>query len=75
MKTTTQKHRNQAGNVVRQKFPVCCNSEMTVFFEVKSVPVFYNILWDSRPPLLRFVSGADYNIFVKRLACKNRLTI
>ena len=42
------KHRNQARNIKRQKCPVCCNSEMMVFFQAESLPVFCNVLWDSR---------------------------
>lgn len=40
--------RNQAGNIKRQKCPVCRNSEMMVFFQAESLPVFCNVLWDSR---------------------------
>ncbi|MHC4241011.1 MAG: class I SAM-dependent methyltransferase [Planctomycetota bacterium] len=42
------KHRNQARNIKRQKCPVCCNYEMMVFFQAENLPVFCNILWDSR---------------------------
>ena len=42
------KHRNQARNIQRQQCPVCCNSEMMVFFQAESLPVFCNVLWDSR---------------------------
>lgn len=48
METKTQNNRIQASNVMWQECPVCCNSETKVFFEVDSVPVFCNILWDSR---------------------------
>ncbi|MCP4263345.1 MAG: methyltransferase domain-containing protein [Planctomycetes bacterium] len=42
------KHKNQAGNIKRQKCPVCHNSEMLVFFQAERLPVFCNVLWDSR---------------------------
>ncbi len=42
------KHRNQARNIKRQKCPVCRNSEMLVFFQAESLPMFCNVLWDSR---------------------------
>lgn len=48
METTTQKHKNQANGIMRQECPVCDNSEMRIFFEIESVPVFCNVLWDSR---------------------------
>lgn len=42
------KHRNQAGNIKAQKCPVCNNPETIVFFQAQSLPVFCNVLWDSR---------------------------
>ena len=42
------KHKNQAGNIKRQECPVCRNSEMMVFFQAERLPVFCNVLWDSR---------------------------
>ncbi|MDT8303305.1 MAG: class I SAM-dependent methyltransferase [Sedimentisphaerales bacterium] len=42
------KHQKQAKNIKQQYCPVCCNSEMMVFFQAESVPVFCNVLWDSR---------------------------
>ncbi len=42
------KHRNQAGNIKPQKCPVCHNPEIMVFFQAESLPVFCNVLWDSR---------------------------
>jgi 2-polyprenyl-3-methyl-5-hydroxy-6-metoxy-1,4-benzoquinol methylase len=41
-------HINQAPNIKPQNCPVCCNSEMMVFFQAESVPVFCNVLFDSR---------------------------
>jgi SAM-dependent methyltransferase len=48
METTMPKHRKQAANIRRQKCPVCHNPQTTVFFQTESLPVFCNILWDSR---------------------------
>ncbi len=42
------KHKNQPRNIKRQNCPVCDNSEMTVFFKAKNLPVFCNVLWESR---------------------------
>lgn len=42
------KHGNQVRNIKQQKCPICCNSEMMVFFQAESLPVFCNVLWDSR---------------------------
>jgi len=42
------KRRKQARKIKRLQCPVCCNSEMMVFFQAESLPVFCNVLWDSR---------------------------
>ena len=52
METTTQKHKDQANGNMRRECPVCDNSEMRIFFEIESVPVFCNVLWDNRPEAL-----------------------
>ncbi|MHC4727329.1 MAG: class I SAM-dependent methyltransferase [Planctomycetota bacterium] len=46
------KHKNKAGNVKRKKCPVCNNSEMMVFFQAERLPVFCNVLWDTRQKAL-----------------------
>jgi 2-polyprenyl-3-methyl-5-hydroxy-6-metoxy-1,4-benzoquinol methylase len=48
METTMPKHKDQAPNIKQQNCPVCYNSETTVFFKAESVPVFCNVLFDSR---------------------------
>ena len=42
------KLKKQTKKVNLQNCPVCSNNEMMTFFQVKSVPVFCNVLWDSR---------------------------
>jgi 2-polyprenyl-3-methyl-5-hydroxy-6-metoxy-1,4-benzoquinol methylase len=42
------KHKNQAGSIKRQECPVCRNSEIMVFFQAERLPVFCNVLFDSR---------------------------
>lgn len=48
MGTKTEKQMNRAGGTIQQKCPVCYHPKMTVFFEVKSAPVFCNVLWNNR---------------------------
>jgi len=51
MGTKTEKHiskANKANGITEKKCPVCYHSEMTVFFEVESAPVFCNVLWNNR---------------------------
>ena len=49
MGTERQNHKNQATNTSLQECAVCGCSRMSVFFEVDKVPVFCNVLWESRP--------------------------
>jgi len=48
MKAVSQKSANKESFPMRQCCPVCSNSEAKVFFEVESVPVFCNALWETR---------------------------
>lgn len=43
---------NETDCATQHKCPVCFHSEMTVFFEVNSAPVFCNVLWPSRAEAL-----------------------
>ena len=52
METRTEKNMNETDSAMRRKCPVCFHSEMTVFFEVNSAPVFRNVLWRSRAEAL-----------------------
>lgn len=52
METGTEKHINETDGTTRKKCPVCYHSEMIVFFEVESAPVFCNVLWPSRAEAL-----------------------
>lgn len=52
METRTEKYMNETDGATRRKCPVCFHSEMTVFFEVNSAPVFCNVLWCSRAEAL-----------------------
>ncbi len=40
-----QKH---VSKIKRQKCPVCSNPEMMDFFQLKNIPVFCNVLWETR---------------------------
>jgi len=48
METRTEKHVNKTEGSTGKKCPVCYRSEMMVFFEVESAPVFCNVLWNNR---------------------------
>lgn len=48
MKTRTEKHVNETGGATPIKCPACYHSQMSVFFQVESAPVFCNVLWGSR---------------------------
>jgi len=42
------KHKNHSEKKKRQSCPVCHNPETIVFFQAEQLPVFCNVLWDSR---------------------------
>ena len=52
MKAISQKSADKENRLIRQQCPVCGNSETTIFFEVDSIPVFCNILLDTRAKAL-----------------------
>jgi 2-polyprenyl-3-methyl-5-hydroxy-6-metoxy-1,4-benzoquinol methylase len=48
METTMPRHKNKASNLKQLNCPVCQNSETMIFFQADRLPVFCNVLWDSR---------------------------
>lgn len=48
MKSVSQQPSDKEYRLAKQCCPVCGNSGTTVFFEVESVPVFCNALWETR---------------------------
>jgi SAM-dependent methyltransferase len=48
MKTSTPKQRKAADRILQQDCPVCRNYQMMPFFQIESVPVFCNVLFDGR---------------------------
>jgi len=48
METVSQKTADKEGRPTKQSCPICGNSETKIIFEAESVPVFCNMLWETR---------------------------
>jgi len=52
MRTESEKQTKTTSGLKQAKCPVCDHPEMTCFFEIESVPVFCNVLWNTRDEAL-----------------------
>lgn len=80
MKTTASKLGKQTAKIRQHNCPVCCNSEIVSFFRIDNVPVFCNVLWETRekavaaPRSLVHLAYCDKCGLIYNLDFDNKLT-